>query len=253
MERKAPPVERASLHRVELPRRTLAETLVRHLQEQILSGRLEPGTPLPIERDIGEAFGVGRATVREALNGLMSAGFVQRQGKRLIVIDPNLIPQSAVDYSVMEARASVHEVFAVRKLLEVEGARLAATHRTSEDLEAMQEILDRMDPLQVERYHTLTAEFHAQMVAASGNRILTEMYRSNIPLLFKRPAFWRVFQSQPQGPPAGGGPRSHEELYGAIEARQPADAARLCFEHLDRLERNLVERVRNRELSRIDS
>jgi GntR family transcriptional regulator, transcriptional repressor for pyruvate dehydrogenase complex len=252
MEPKSPAAERASLHKVELPRRTLAETLVRHLQEQILSGRLEPGTPLPIERDIGEAFGVGRATVREALNGLMSAGFVHRQGKKLIVIDPNLVPQSAVDYSVMEARASVHEVFAVRKLLEVEGAKLAAENRTSEDLAAMREILGRMDPAQVEQYHTLTAEFHTQVIAASGNRILTEMYRSNTPLLFKRPAFWRVFQSQPQRPPAGGGPRSHEELYGAIESRLPGEAARLCFEHLDRLERNLVERVRNWELSRID-
>lgn len=250
MEGKDPIVERASLLKVELPRKTLAQTLVRHLQEQILSGRLEPGTPLPIERDIGEAFGVGRATVREALNGLMIAGFVQRQGKKLIVIDPNLIPQSAVDYSVMEARASVHEVFAVRKLFEVEGARLAAGNRTSEDLAAMQDILDRMDPTKVERYHTLTAEFHAQMVAASGNRILTEMYRSSVPLLFKRPAFWRVFQSQSR--PIGGGPKSHHELFEAIEARLPSDAARLCFEHLDRLERNLVERVRNRELTHTD-
>ncbi|OLT09617.1 hypothetical protein BJF78_30310 [Pseudonocardia sp. CNS-139] len=64
-----PPPDRAKLSPVAVPRRTLAETVLGHLREQILSGRLAPGTPLPIERDIGAAFGVGRATCARRCTG----------------------------------------------------------------------------------------------------------------------------------------------------------------------------------------
>ncbi|OLT09616.1 hypothetical protein BJF78_30305 [Pseudonocardia sp. CNS-139] len=187
--------------------------------------------------------------MREALHGLITAGFVERQGKKLVVVDPHLVPANEVDYGAFEARASVQEVFATRKLLEVEGARLAARHRTAEDLVAMREILGRMDPADPVQYHGLRVEFHAQMMAASGNGILNQVYQASRELLFKRPAFWRVFgtATDESGRPApvGGGPRSHELLFQAIEAGDPDEAARLCAEHLDRLQRVLVDRVQH--------
>lgn len=239
------------LRPVELQRSTLAETLVTRLREQILSGRLAPGTPLPTEHDIGLAFGVGRTTVREALRGLLAAGFVERQAKKLIVKDPSLVPAREVDDGAVAARASIQEIFHTRKLLEVEGARLAATNRDAEDLAALRAILDQMDPRQPERYHSLDMDFHTRIMTASGNPILAQVYQSTRQLFFKRPAFWRVFGPSPspeQRPLlVGGGRKGHQALLEAIAAGDPDEAARVALEHLSGVEQALVERVRNHE------
>ena len=44
-----------------------------------MAGRLAPGAKLPNENEIGERFGVSRATVREAVLGLMEAGYLARR------------------------------------------------------------------------------------------------------------------------------------------------------------------------------
>ena len=49
------------------------------LLEDLVSGKLAPGAKLPNENEIGERFGVSRATVREAVLGLMEAGYLARR------------------------------------------------------------------------------------------------------------------------------------------------------------------------------
>jgi GntR family transcriptional regulator len=52
--------------------------LARLLTEDIVRGRLSPGERLTSEPDIGNQFGVSRATVRQALQRLESEGLIQR-------------------------------------------------------------------------------------------------------------------------------------------------------------------------------
>ncbi len=48
-----------------------------HLQEQIKSGTLVPGNALPTEEELQRIYGVSRATVRQAVQQLASAGLVR--------------------------------------------------------------------------------------------------------------------------------------------------------------------------------
>ena len=60
------------------PAAQLASSSVhRRLREQILSGVLAPGDPIPSERDLAEEIGVNRHAVREALKRLQQAGLVR--------------------------------------------------------------------------------------------------------------------------------------------------------------------------------
>jgi GntR family transcriptional regulator len=52
--------------------------LARLLTEDIVRGRFSPGDRLTSEPDIGDEFGVSRATVRQALQRLESDGLIQR-------------------------------------------------------------------------------------------------------------------------------------------------------------------------------
>jgi len=230
-----------SLAPQKLTRVRLADTLLTQLRQQILSGRLEPGTPLPSEREIGEAFGVGRTTVREALQGLLATGFVERSGNQLVVRSADLVGRDEVAFAATSARVSVQEVFSTRKLLEVEIARLAALHRTDEDLTDIWAILESMDDDQPTDYHAHDIEFHSRLARASGNRVLAGVYESSIHLFFRLPAFWKVFGKSQT--PIGGGREGHEAIYKAIEGGDADDAARVVFEHLDLVERALIRSI----------
>ena len=60
-------------------RTSLVEQVRRGLLDDLVSGKLAPGAKLPNENEIGERFGVSRATVREAVLRLMEAGYLARR------------------------------------------------------------------------------------------------------------------------------------------------------------------------------
>ncbi|MGB6246845.1 MULTISPECIES: GntR family transcriptional regulator [Gordonia] len=61
---------------------SLVETLRRRIVSEISSGILTPGTRLGGERDLAEAYGVSRSTLRQVLGGLEEAGLVERVAGR---------------------------------------------------------------------------------------------------------------------------------------------------------------------------
>lgn len=60
-------------------RTLLADRLRDELLEEISSSRLQPGSKLPSEGELAKRFNVSRATVREAVRGLVEAGYVSRR------------------------------------------------------------------------------------------------------------------------------------------------------------------------------
>jgi DNA-binding GntR family transcriptional regulator len=58
------------------------------IRSKILDGRFQPGEKLPSEKDLANEFGVSLITVRAALSGLETEGFiVRRAGKGTFVIE----------------------------------------------------------------------------------------------------------------------------------------------------------------------
>ncbi len=89
-----------------MPGRTLlADRLRDELLEQITSSRLQPGTKLPTEGELSKRFGVSRATVREAVGGLVETGYVtRRRGSGSYVAERRRMPHgldSTLSYLAM--------------------------------------------------------------------------------------------------------------------------------------------------------
>jgi GntR family transcriptional regulator len=60
-------------------RPSLVEQVREGLLEDLTRGRFAPGAKLPNENELAERFAVSRATVREAVLGLMDAGYLARR------------------------------------------------------------------------------------------------------------------------------------------------------------------------------
>ncbi len=87
----------------------------RGLLDDLVLGTLSPGDKLPNEDKIGERFGVSRATVREAVLGLLEAGYLTRRhgsGTYVAKAPRSRHPlESTIDYTAMiEAAGHAHTV-----------------------------------------------------------------------------------------------------------------------------------------------
>lgn len=62
--------------------------LARNLREHIQSGGVEPGEPLPSERELSERMGMSRVTIRKGIQKLIEEGLLfRRHGSGTYVSD----------------------------------------------------------------------------------------------------------------------------------------------------------------------
>lgn len=135
------------------------------IRREIVSCRLAPGTRLT-EADLIERFGLGKASLRIALQRLSQDGFVTsmpRQGYRVVPV----------------TLRDVEEVFALRLELEPLAARLAAGKVDRKRLETLERACRRPSdasmPEQIDEFLEANRRFHLAIAEASGNRRLCRM------------------------------------------------------------------------------
>ncbi|GAB3500032.1 FadR/GntR family transcriptional regulator [Amycolatopsis cihanbeyliensis] len=156
----------------------LVDQVIGQLRAAVANGEWPVGQRIPPEAELVTTLGVGRNTVREAVRALSHSGLLEvRQGDGTYVRATSEVSGAVRRLCGSELR----EVLQVRRTLEVEGARLAASARTGEELRTLTDLLDRRDQAQrarrVEDFVRADAEFHLAVVRAGHNTLLTELYR----------------------------------------------------------------------------
>ena len=158
-----------------LKNKLLAEQVQDEIYHYILDTPLEPGTKLPNEFALGEKFGVGRSTVREAVKLLSSKGIVEvRRGSGTYVVTTAKGLSDPLGLrSVQDKTALALDLVNVRLLLEPGIAEMAAQNATDEDIERIRRLCDRVEnkiysgDLYIEddiAFHTCIAESSKNMV-----------------------------------------------------------------------------------------
>lgn len=198
----------------------LVDQVIEQMRELVSSGEWPLDQRIPPESELVNALGVGRNTVREAVRALAHAGlFEVRQGDGTFVRATSELSGAVRRLCGTELR----QVLEVRRALEVESARLAATARTDDDIRRLQTVLEARDDAMRDRDRdravaTDTA-FHLQLVEASHNAVLIELYQGISEAVASSVA--TTFDSE-----YGQNHHfSHTELFEAVRDRDPARAA----------------------------
>jgi DNA-binding FadR family transcriptional regulator len=160
--------------------RKLVTQVADALREQIGSGEWPVGGRIPTEPELVEALGVGRNTVREAVNALVHAGLLERrQGSGTYVRGTREL-DGAVARRLAEGE--VAEAVEVRRAFEVAAARLAAGRRTDQDLLELDQALATREEAwragRVEEFIEADAVLHTAIVASAHNRMMSDLYAS---------------------------------------------------------------------------
>lgn len=161
-------------------RTTLVDRTANRLRQMIFAGQLKPGELLPSRKELAAQFGVGIATIHEAIKALDAVGLVEsRPGKGTWVSTRAL--QSVIQPEMILNRfgtIGAHTVYETRMALEVALAELAAEKATPEEIALMQEQLDAAQKVIAddEEFVRVDWDFHMTVAQATHNVLLQAFY-----------------------------------------------------------------------------
>lgn len=220
----------------------LKERVVRELRRLIEEGVLKPGDQLPSERELSEELQVSRGTIREAVQFLQALGLVEsRHGTGTFVrspaADPRGLREEWREWTVRHAER-IHDLLEIRKGLESFAAELAAQRAGEEDLAAMEDAVEQMQPAvdspDVTALIQADLAFHHALCAAAGNGALSEFADAiGGQLVRERGTTWNL-PGRPQR-----SQREHRAICDAIRSGEAGRARRAVLEHLNSVEADL--------------
>jgi DNA-binding FadR family transcriptional regulator len=160
-------------------RRKLYQDVHERLMRRIASGEFRPGDPLPPERELMTAYGVGRPAIREALQAMARSGIVEiSHGERARVVIPtarDLIGQIAggARHLLQAAPDTLEHLKQARIFLEAGTARMAAERATPADVAALRAcVAAQRAPLpRLDAFLAHDMAFHREIARISGNPI----------------------------------------------------------------------------------
>ncbi len=173
-------------------RRTVTDQVRDALASRIGSGELAPGHPLPAERGLSEQFGVARTSIREALQGLVSLGLLERRGNRVYVAErlPEVVFASSADIEADSRKLFVSQLFETRRVLELPIFELASCRASSAERDAIRRAAQEFwAGMALDEFRVLDRRFHTLIATACGNPLLVEMYAKVLDALFRSAEF----------------------------------------------------------------
>jgi DNA-binding FadR family transcriptional regulator len=235
-------IEFLSLHRQE----RLSVRAADQIAQMILDHTLSVGERLPSERRLSEMLGVSRTVVREAVRLLEARRLVEvRPGRGAIVRGFSADAVSESISRLMEdshAGVSFEDVHAVRSVLEIATVRLAAQNATPEDLDRLEDALNRMICAgSVETHLAADRDFHLAIAMATHNRVFVLLVQALIDIMMETwYAYWKPREAQLEGdclPADEEADESnilHRQIFQAIRAGDPnavQDATLAMLDH----------------------
>lgn len=216
-------------------------------------GALQPGERLPGERQLAEHYGVGRASIREALAALVVRGLVQtRQGAGSFFVADALERLARADDAGaaltglgLPADAGPAAVLEARRILEPEIVALAARRASADPeidalLTIMEDNKDPSDPDQRRRWSDADRRFHRQFAVATANPVLLAI-ADHLADLMDQP-LWQQLRDESIAVPGRTTLQlaEHRLIAAAVAEGDPDGARQHAIRHIDRARRYMA-------------
>ena len=199
------------------------DTIVAALTRAIVEHRLQPGAKLT-EQTLAGHFDVSRTLVRQAL--------FQLSQRRLVTLEP-----ARGAFVARPSAEEARQVFAVRRMLEVELTRAFVAAATPAHIDALRDHVAReqaaVQRQDVEGRTELLGDFHVLMAELLGNHVLADVLQD---LLARCAIATLMYQSSHA---AHDSSAEHAALVECFAAGNVTRAVKLMREHLDHVEAGL--------------
>ena len=196
---------------------------------------LLPGDRLPSERELAIMFDMSRSSLREVLIRLETLRIIELRPQSGIYLrlDPN---QRSVDALVLYAETNtpltepdIKQAIEVRRMIEIQGVRLACERRTDADLKSIWDVLSRSQRTLLDKgsLEDLDPEFHLCLLSCTQNKMLLQV--ANVYYTISRTRREVYFRDHEQNVRSH---KQHMELFEALNDRDADQAQRVLESHL---------------------
>lgn len=203
---------------VPLNRRTLHDELVGRVRDLIIEGQLAPGARIH-EGQLGQALGVSRTPLREALKFLASEGLV------------DLVPGRGAVVHKLTAQ-NVRDMLDVLGAIETLAGQLACARATDAQIAEVRRLHDEMMAFYADRnrleYYKRNQAIHAAIARLSGNEFLAATHEA-IQVRLRRIRF--IGNREPDK--WAGAVAEHEEMIVALQTRDAGRLSATIARHLE--------------------
>lgn len=131
-----------------VPKQSLSKMVVEKIKEALIKGEIKPGDYLPSETDLSESLGVGKSSVREAIKMLEALGVVQickGNGSRVRTCVHASMLNPLIFQLILNSNGQRQaQLVEFRKMIEISASLLAIDNATSQDIENIREIHERL-------------------------------------------------------------------------------------------------------------
>ncbi len=162
-------------------RETVMEMVAHRPETLVRNGQLGRGSRLPSEPRLAEMLKVSRASLREALKGLMFLGLIKSRPGDGTYLQPNLSSMVSGHFRWMLLLKEIKylELYELRQILEPAAAALAARRATRADCERMRSALAgmRASVHDAEQFLHAEIEFHDAITQAADNAAIQSTMR----------------------------------------------------------------------------
>jgi DNA-binding GntR family transcriptional regulator len=191
-------------------RKSLGEHVFESLKHSIVRGKISSGEWL-VESHIAETLGISRTPVREAIHKLEREGLIERQ------------PRGGFTVLGLD-RDDIEETFGIRSVLEGYAARLAAVKHAAQELEQLENKIDKfqnaLDRKKMNLLPAINTEFHDLLYRINMiNGLRDQIYRYREMILKER-----KFASTSN--------LDHKKMLKYIRKRDAEGAERLVRDHI---------------------
>ncbi len=212
-----------------------SDKIIKQIKQLISTGQLKPGDRLPSERLLSERFGIGRTSVRDAIQKLEFYGILKTLPQSgTVVAGMGITALEGLITDVLKLEGNdFNALVETRYILETKSARFAAERRTNDDIVSIATALNDYEKAinnkQVSVEHDLL--FHLTIAEASKNPVLKSL------MMIVTPDIITYFTENDVC--AGTRPTSaleeHHEILGFIEKKDPDNAELAMKNHLNGL------------------
>ncbi|MFB7997106.1 FadR/GntR family transcriptional regulator [Streptomyces sp. NPDC056002] len=228
---------------------SVVDVAISRLKKRIESGEFAPGQRLPPETALAHELELSRPSLREAVRALAMAGVLDvRRGDGTFVTDlrPDRLVRAIGSFLDLANDTGLDEMLECRKVIEPGATALAATRIDAATLDALHERIERMrtlhDPEELVREDLA---FHADIVAATGNRTLESLLSS----VTQQTARARIWRALIKSDVLAWTHEQHMDIYRALRAHDSLAAFTAANRHVNDVDawvRDRLDAVRDR-------
>lgn len=233
--------------------RRLSEIVEHRIKDSILKGEIKPGQRLPTEKELAKQFGVSVVTAREALRALEIVGYIERnkgKGRGIVVKELQSDPAKMALYEFLRSKQfTLRDICELRRIVEPSGARLAASHMTSQGVAGLERNIKYCERKIKKTEHTFSerefidirtknVEFHRLIAEATHNPVLalTMEYAVDFVFEFTRNLAPDIQYSIQQT-------REHRKILTWLRNGQAETAEKEMLSHLEKAEAYFVAKA----------